>query len=325
MSKLFRRPFSAVLLTTLASATTLSFVGCSTFETAFQSPRGEPVAEGHSKGDSLSQRRGDASEHAASGMRAPAMPVFTGGPERMDERVFSPNVVSVGLYGETSPGETPNVALQGEGNIRQVSFAAEGGDFTPDIDRTGSFLVYASKQHSESFDIYRKAVEGRTVTQITSDPSDDMMPAISPDGRQIAFVSNRTGNWDIFTMSVDGGPPTQITFESAARLRPQERPHESLGDLDGECCSALGIDLPLRGVPPALVPRCIGELPAVPAGPSAGQPLLRHLDHPSAQRPGNEPDRDRERPERRDHPAELVAGREAHRLHDRGRSGRPVG
>jgi TolB protein len=224
MSKLFRRPFSAVLLTTLASATTLSFVGCSTFETAFQSPRGEPVAEGHSKGDSLSQRRGDASEHAASGMRAPAMPVFTGGPERMDERVFSPNVVSVGLYGETSPGETPNVALQGEGNIRQVSFAAEGGDFTPDIDRTGSFLVYASKQHSESFDIYRKAVEGRTVTQITSDPSDDMMPAISPDGRQIAFVSNRTGNWDIFTMSVDGGPPTQITFESDDEVQPTWSP-----------------------------------------------------------------------------------------------------
>ncbi len=134
------------------------------------------------------------------------------------------NVVTVGLYGETAPGEVPTTGQQGEGNLKQISFAPEGGDFTPDVDRSGMFLVYASKQHSQSFDLYRKAIDGRTVTQITSDPSEDMMPAISPDGKQIAFVSNRTGNWDIFTMSTDGGRPTQITFEGDDEVQPTWSP-----------------------------------------------------------------------------------------------------
>ncbi len=218
----FRSPISAVLLTSLAATTTLALVGCSTLETAFGSPAGKPAMDERPETDA----NGAASTaHAARAGQAPnAMPIFSGGPEQSTERGLRSNVVSVGLYGETAPGETPIVALQGEGNIRQVSFAAEGGDFTPDVDRTGQFLVYASKQHSESFDIYRKAIDGRTVTQITSDPSDDMMPSISPDGRRIAFVSNRTGNWDIFTMSVEGGPPTQITFESDDEVQPTWSP-----------------------------------------------------------------------------------------------------
>ncbi len=134
------------------------------------------------------------------------------------------NVVAVGLFGESAPGDAPTTGQQGEGNLTQVSFAPEGGDFTPDVDHAGTFLVYASKQHNESFDLYRKAVDGRTVTQITSDPSEDMMPSISPDGRSLAFVSNRNGNWDIFTMSVDGGRPTQITFENDDEVQPTWSP-----------------------------------------------------------------------------------------------------
>lgn len=164
---------------------------------------------------------------AAQDVRPRAKPQFNGGPVDRPELagdVQFNNVVSVGLYGETAPGDEPITALQGEGNLKQVSFAPEGGDFTPDVDRSGSFLVYASKQHSQSFDIYRKAIDGRTVTQVTSDPSDDMMPAISPDGKHIAFVSNRTGNWDVFIMPTDGGPPTQVTFETDDEVQPTWSP-----------------------------------------------------------------------------------------------------
>ncbi|MCP4507693.1 MAG: hypothetical protein GY826_15050, partial [Fuerstiella sp.] len=39
----------------------------------------------------------------------------------------------------------------------------------------------------------------------------DIRPAVSPDGRQIAFVSTRTGNYDIFLMNIDGSHVRQIT------------------------------------------------------------------------------------------------------------------
>ncbi|MCP4174658.1 MAG: hypothetical protein GY758_28235, partial [Fuerstiella sp.] len=36
-------------------------------------------------------------------------------------------------------------------------------------------------------------------------------PAVSPDGKRIAFVSTRTGNYDIFVMNIDGSEIRRIT------------------------------------------------------------------------------------------------------------------
>ncbi|MBL9147276.1 MAG: PD40 domain-containing protein [Phycisphaerae bacterium] len=142
----------------------------------------------------------------------------------LEEASGESHTMTVGLYGEVDPNSTPRAGSEGEGNLRQISFAPEGGDFTPDIDRSGSFLVYASKQHSERFDLYRKSIEGRTVTQLTADESDDIMPVLSPDGANLAFSSNRNGNWDVFVMPASGGPATQMTFESDDEVQPTWSP-----------------------------------------------------------------------------------------------------
>ena len=59
--------------------------------------------------------------------------------------------------------------------------------------------------------VYVLTVADKKVNQITSGPYDDSSPAWSPDGSQIAFVSNRTENpdsnrnTDIFLVSAEGG------------------------------------------------------------------------------------------------------------------------
>ena len=133
---------------------------------------------------------------------------------------------SIALPGVYAPAKTDAETTPSEGiaNLAQVSFATEGGDFSPDIDRGGTFMVYASTQHRTTFDLYRKSVDGRTVTQLTNDPSDDLMPSISPDGSTVAFASNRNGNWDIFTMPIAGGAPTQITFDADEEVQPTWAP-----------------------------------------------------------------------------------------------------
>lgn len=113
--------------------------------------------------------------------------------------------------------------VQGEdmsGGISQMSFTTVGEDFDPDVDPSGSFMVYASTQHNHNADIYRKDVAGRTTTQLTNDAAEDVMPEISPDGSKIAFASDRSGNWDVFVMPIDGGPTVQITFEESHELHP---------------------------------------------------------------------------------------------------------
>ncbi|MBQ0069710.1 MAG: PD40 domain-containing protein, partial [Bacteroidales bacterium] len=63
-------------------------------------------------------------------------------------------------------------------------------------------------------DIYRVAANGGKALQLTSKASYEMNPVWSPDGKQIAFASDRNGNFDVFVMPADGGAPKQLTFNS---------------------------------------------------------------------------------------------------------------
>jgi Tol biopolymer transport system component len=134
----------------------------------------------------------------------------------------------IGLYGELitdSPGA--GGPFDGSSNLVQVSFASEGACFDPEIDRTGRIMAFASTMHRATSDVYIKQVNGKTITQLTSDPADDVMPAFSPDGASIAFASNRAGNWDIFVLPTGGGKPTQITFDIEHELHPSYSPDGS--------------------------------------------------------------------------------------------------
>lgn len=63
-------------------------------------------------------------------------------------------------------------------------------------------------------DIYTVPATGGKATQLTTHPAHDTRPVWSPDGKQIAFASNRNGNFDVFLMSKDGGVPQQLTTHS---------------------------------------------------------------------------------------------------------------
>lgn len=118
----------------------------------------------------------------------------------------------LGLFGDlpeqTAGGGSP---LDSPGNVEQVTFTVEGSDFDPEVDASGKYLLFASTRHRDNSDIYVQKIGGTTVTQLTNDAAKDIMPTFSPDGSQIAFASDRSGNWDIYIMDVSGGKATQIT------------------------------------------------------------------------------------------------------------------
>ncbi len=108
--------------------------------------------------------------------------------------------------------------------VSRVTFAEEGSDFDPCVSRDGGTLVFASTQHRQNSDIYMKRTDSRVVTQLTNDPGQDAMPAISPDGTKIAFASDRAGNWDIYVMPVGGGRAVQVTNDLADDVNPSWSP-----------------------------------------------------------------------------------------------------
>lgn len=67
-------------------------------------------------------------------------------------------------------------------------------------------------------DIYKVPSNGGTATQLTTQASYECNPIWSPDSKQIAFASDRNGNFDLFVMSADGGAARRLTTHSASEI-----------------------------------------------------------------------------------------------------------
>lgn len=164
------------------------------------------------------QALGDAPRHAPS----PA------DNQQWSSQQADPTVTQLGLYG-VLPASLPQrrAALDGPDNLKQVTFASTGVDMDPALDPTGQWTLFASTRHRATPDIYLQKIDGTAVQQITHDPAADRMPAFSPDGRHIAFASNRAGNWDIYLTDLDGSQPIQLTSDPTEDIHPSFSPDGS--------------------------------------------------------------------------------------------------
>lgn len=63
-------------------------------------------------------------------------------------------------------------------------------------------------------DIWTANEDGTALQRITDNGAREVYPRFSPDGRWIAFSSNRYGNYDVFVIPVSGGTPKRLTFHT---------------------------------------------------------------------------------------------------------------
>jgi len=81
------------------------------------------------------------------------------------------------------------------------------------ISPDGSTIAFCYKG-----DIWTVSSGGGTAVRLTTLPSFESTPIWSPDGKEIAFASDRFGNNDIFVMSASGGSATRLTYNSTAEI-----------------------------------------------------------------------------------------------------------
>jgi len=67
-------------------------------------------------------------------------------------------------------------------------------------------------------------LENVTLTPLTTDPGYEGEPSFSPDSETIAYVSDRTGNFEIFLKQISGGPDINLTRNDADDVQPAFSP-----------------------------------------------------------------------------------------------------
>jgi tricorn protease len=82
---------------------------------------------------------------------------------------------------------------------------------SPDISPDGKLVAF-----SYLGDVWVVETIGGVARPVTMHEAHDTYPVFSPDGRWVAFSSNRHGSYDVFVASTQGGKPRRLTFDSAA-------------------------------------------------------------------------------------------------------------
>ena len=90
--------------------------------------------------------------------------------------------------------------------ITQGSRQARNPQLSPD----GEWLVFEGGDKQP--DIFVIKTDGTGLQQLTNDAYKDVFPHWSPDGRRIAFHSNRGGKFDIWLINPDGSALEQLTY-----------------------------------------------------------------------------------------------------------------
>lgn len=140
--------------------------------------------------------------------------------------------------------------VEGVGLIRHVTALPDGD------------VLYAASSGAE-VDIWRMALDGTRRKQLTDDPEVDSMPAISPDGKTVAFISARSGQVTIWTMGIDGSRQKQLTTVGRD-VRPRFSPDGTwlLYNARGPKQPVLA-RIPVNGGEPSVIPSPWQRVPAI--------------------------------------------------------------
>ena len=104
---------------------------------------------------------------------------------------------------------------QARGKTRDIDFTTnEGTWMSVDISSDGTWIVFDLLGH-----VYRMPAAGGEATSLTqnSGVALNFHPRISPDGRLIAFISDRRGQNNLWVMNADGSNPRAVFTDPAVR------------------------------------------------------------------------------------------------------------
>jgi Tol biopolymer transport system component len=137
------------------------------------------------------------------------------GPVRVWKTSFSDNQPTA-LTPATSASQHPSYSWDG----RQIVFVSDRDTKNPPL-KVEELKATGLASRKVVYNVYIMDADGSNVRQITSGSFLDQRPTFSPDGKYIAFVSNRTSKWwRIFVVPTDGSTAPRVLQSKGWGYRP---------------------------------------------------------------------------------------------------------
>jgi TolB protein len=103
---------------------------------------------------------------------------------------------------------------------REIHYEETTWKARPDVSPDGTRVVFASYTGRQWHQLWWMPASGENPLPLTYGEYDNINPRWSPDGRRIAFISNRSGNVQLWTVDVPGGGQSAVVPQELHYRRP---------------------------------------------------------------------------------------------------------
>jgi Tol biopolymer transport system component len=131
---------------------------------------------------------------------------------------WSPDGTHIAYHSVQGGGSILNFLNLADNSIQQWPVPLDGKLWEPAWSHDGLWLAFSNQATGSNSEIYIMSVDGGNLIQLTSANGYDGGPFWSPNDRQIAFYSNRDGNFEVYVMNTDGTDQRRLTENPAEDL-----------------------------------------------------------------------------------------------------------
>jgi TolB protein len=121
---------------------------------------------------------------------------------------------------------------------REIHYEETAWKARPDFSPDGKRIVYASYLGQQWHQLWVLPSQGGDAFPLCYGDFDNIGARWSPDGKRVAFISNRGGNTSLWTQEVPGGAQTQLVLKEKRYLKPMGQLRISVLDQSGHSTAA---------------------------------------------------------------------------------------
>jgi TolB protein len=140
--------------------------------------------------------------------------------EAADSLAWSPDgsQLAVTLFNEPGPTQIGIVPLGSTGRqTGRMLTSLPGGALDPAWSPDGAWLAFAGHD-GYAIEMFAVRPDGSSVTRLTSDGQFGRSPAWSPDGRHVAYLSSRTGFFEVWVVDIQADASGALVASAPRQL-----------------------------------------------------------------------------------------------------------